>query len=57
MTNSAARARRRGGDSEAFGDPFRSRIEQDRIRLGVKILLAPGDVLAPFRTGAAVTTG
>ena len=57
MARSAARARLRRRYSEALGDSFRPRIEQDRMRLGVKILLAPGDVLAALRPGAAVAAG
>lgn len=57
MTDRATSARLRRRDTKAFRDPFRARIEQDRKRLGVKILLAPGDVLAPLGSRAAVTTG
>jgi hypothetical protein len=57
MANRAASARLRRLKAEAFRDPLRARIEQDRKRLGVKILLAPGDVLAPLFARAAVTAG
>ena len=57
MTNRATRARLRPGDSEAFSHPLRPRIEQNGKRLGVKILPTPGDILAPLRTSATVTTG
>ncbi len=57
MTNRAASARLRPCDSQAFCNPFGPRIEQNRIRLCVKILPAPGNILAPLRTGATVTAG
>src|SRR5438874_5546017 len=55
MTNGAAHARLRLGNSQAFRDPGRARIEQHRKSLRVIIVLAPSDVLAPLRTRAAMT--
>ena len=54
MTRGAARARLCRRYSEALGDSLRARIEQDGMRLGVKVLLAPGDVLAALWAGAAM---
>ena len=39
MTNSAARARLRRRDTDCFADPGRTRIQQNCISAGVKILL------------------
>src|SRR5205814_8369032 len=55
MTNGAAHVRLRLGNSQAFRDPGRARIEQHRKSLRVIIVLAPSDVLAPLRTRAAMT--
>ena len=57
MTRGAARTRLCRPYSEVFGNSLRPRIEQDGMRLGVKILLAPGDVLAALRPGAAMAAG
>ncbi len=57
MTNGAARARLRLRDANGLANPGRTRIEQNRIGACVKIFLRPGDVLASFFAGAAMTTG
>ena len=41
-------------DAEAFGDAFRTRVEQNRVSLGVIILLAPREILTAFFPGAAM---
>lgn len=57
MAGGAACARLGRPYSEPFGNSLGSRIEQNGVRLGMKIFLDPGDVLAAFWTGAAVATG
>jgi hypothetical protein len=57
MANCAAGARSRPGDSEAFRYSLRPRVQQDRKCLGVKILPAPGGVLAALGTGPTVAAG
>jgi hypothetical protein len=57
MTNSAARARLRLRDTNRFADASRTRVQENGIGAGMKIFLRPGDILASFFAGAAVTTG
>jgi len=56
MANCAERARLGLANPEPFRDPGRARIEQHWKSLRVIIVLAPGDVLAPLRARAAMTT-
>src|SRR5437868_2576756 len=57
MANRATCARLRLRNANRLADSRRTRIEQNRERAGVKILLRPGDVLAAFFARAAVTAG
>ena len=57
MTNRAAIARLRGRQGERLGHPRGARVDQDRIRSRVKILLHPGEILAALLAGPAVATG
>ena len=57
MTNGTARTRLRLRDADRFADASRPRVQQNCVSASVKILLRPGDVLAPLFAGAAVTTG
>jgi hypothetical protein len=57
MTNGATRACWCVGYAGAFRDAGRARIGQNRKGAGMKILARPGNVLAAFFAGPAVTTG
>jgi hypothetical protein len=57
MANGTTSARFRGSGAKAFRDPLRTRVHQDGLRLGVKIFLAPGEILAALFARAAVATG
>ena len=54
MANCAARAVFRGAGTHTFGDPLRPRVQKDGERFRVIILLAPGEILAAFRSGPAM---
>ena len=57
MTNRATRIRLRLRDADGFADAGRARVEQNSVSPSMKILLRPGDILAPLFTRATVTTG
>ena len=57
MANRAARVGGRFAAADGLGDSRRACISQNNKRLGVKIFLRPGDVLAALFAGAAVATG
>ena len=54
MTYGAARAGLRLREAESFRDARGACRDQDRISLGVKIVTAPGEILAALWPGAAV---
>src|SRR4051812_38130438 len=46
VANRATRTCFRRRNTQSFGDPLRARVQQDGVRFGVKIFLAPGEILA-----------
>lgn len=54
MADRATRARLRLSDAESFRDARRTGSDQDRISFGVKIVSAPGDILAALGPSAAM---
>jgi hypothetical protein len=57
MADGAARAGLRLRQTERLGDPAGTGIDQDGVGFDMKVFPAPGDILAAFGSGTAMTAG